>query len=484
MSVIRNKEKTRQQLQNELAKAHLKISKLEDFYGGMLDVDEYKNLAIEVLKLLNESDKKLNLIRKLLFLIKEFTGFKAVGIRLKEEEDFPYYETNGFPEDFVELERNLCSVDASGNLIRDSKGNAVLECMCGNIISGKTDPSLSFFTEGGSFWTNSTTDLHTSTIEEGYPILTRIRCVERSYESMALFPLRYGSDIIGLLQLNDHRRNMFSSRLINFIEGIAACFGIVIKFKEQEEALIKSRDELNIRVKERTKELRETNRKLNIEIAERNRAEEQTRKDLEEKKLLLAEIHHRVKNNMQVITSLINLQSRTIDDEKTIEMFNECKTRIRSMALIHEKLYQSKDFSKINIADYIQSLTNELSRSYEVDLNKIMFEMDLQRVKLKLDLAIPCGLVINELVSNAFKYAFPESWAGKGMIRLTLKDHEKKEIILTVQDNGVGFPKNFDIKKSGSLGLQIVTMLVEDQLKGTLKIERDRGAKFIIKFKR
>jgi len=211
--------------------------------GVLADITELKQaeerqeLIRQVLELLNRSGGETYIIRDLLLLIREFTGFEAVGIRLREGEDFPYYETNGFPPHFVQAERYLCARDATGQLQRDSEGNPVLECMCGNVIVGRTDPSLPFFTEGGSFWTNSTTELLVSTTEEDHQIRTRNRCNAEGYESVALIPLRSDDHIIGLLQLNDRKQGMFTSEMILFLEGIGASIGIALARKQAGDAL-------------------------------------------------------------------------------------------------------------------------------------------------------------------------------------------------------------------------------------------------------
>ncbi len=202
--------------------------------------EEYQKMALQILELLNQSDERLNIIREILLVIKGFTGVEAVGIRLREGEDFPYYETNGFPPEFVEAERSLCAHDQAGKMIRDWKGNPSLECMCGNVICGRTTPELPFFTEGGSFWTNSTTDLLASTTEKDRQARTRNRCHGEGYESVALIPLRSDGEPIGLLQLNDHRANMFTLALIHFFEGIGASIGIALKRGQTEEALRES----------------------------------------------------------------------------------------------------------------------------------------------------------------------------------------------------------------------------------------------------
>jgi PAS domain S-box-containing protein/putative nucleotidyltransferase with HDIG domain len=197
-------------------------------------------LTGRILETLNRSNEIGNLIRDILLLLKEHTGIEAIGIRLREGDDFPYYETNGFPPHFLEAEKHLCARDDAGEIIRDSNGNPYLECMCGNILCGRTDPTYPFFTEGGSFWTNSTTELLASTSEEDRQARTRNRCNSEGYESVALIPLRSGDEIIGLLQLNDSRRDSFSIEMIHFFEGIGATIGIAVARKRSVEALRES----------------------------------------------------------------------------------------------------------------------------------------------------------------------------------------------------------------------------------------------------
>ena len=217
------------------------------------------------------------------------------------------------------------------------------------------------------------------------------------------------------------------------------------------------------------------------DITERKHAEEQIKKSLKEKEVLLQEIHHRVKNNMQVISSLLKLQSRQIKDNKTIAMFKECQDRIRSMALVHEKLYESKDFANINFNKYIKVLANSLFRSYKIYSDKIALKLDVKDISLKVDHAIPCGLIINELVSNSLKYAFPNSKSGE--IKITLCSDGDNDIQLVVSDNGIGIPKDLDFRNSESLGLHLVKVLVEDQLQGEIIQNGSNGTEFKINFK-
>ena len=214
---------------------------------------------------------------------------------------------------------------------------------------------------------------------------------------------------------------------------------------------------------------------------ERKHAEEQIKASLEEKEVLLREIHHRVKNNMQVITSLLRLQSDTIKDQQYADMFQESQERIKSMALIHEKLYQSRDLSRVDFNEYIKSLINSLFRSYGIDTDRIVTKLKIEDVSLGLDHAIPCGLIINELVSNSLKYAFPED--RKGEISVTLRSINEDELELTVSDNGTGIPEDLDIRNTDSVGLELVTILAEDQLEGKIDLDRTGGTTFRILFK-
>jgi len=216
--------------------------------ASVMDITERKQaevrdlLAREVLELLNRLEGSPDTVRDILQLIKKNTCFEAVGIRLREGDDFPYYETNGFSEDFIQAERYLCARDEEGKIIRDGQGKPVLECMCGNILCNRTDPTLSFFTEGGSFWSNCTTELLASTTEKDRQARTRNRCNGEGYESVGLIPLRSGDEIIGLLQLNDRRHNQFTPEMIRFFEGLGASIGIALSRKQADEALRESEE--------------------------------------------------------------------------------------------------------------------------------------------------------------------------------------------------------------------------------------------------
>jgi two-component sensor histidine kinase len=248
----------------------------------------------------------------------------------------------------------------------------------------------------------------------------------------------------------------------------------IAKRKKVEKELRQYQDHLENMVEKRTCELKS-------EIVYRKQAEEALQKSLKEKEALLKEIYHRVKNNMQIVSSLLNLQSKNVTDEKALEMLRESQGRIRSMALIHEKLYQSDDLSSIDFAKYINTLTINLFNIYRVNSGVIGFTVDAKDVSFDIETAIPCGLIINELVTNALKHAFPKG--RKGNINISLHELEKNKFRLSVKDNGIGIPKDKDILNAGTLGLRLV-MNLSKQINGTVKMDGTNGTSFEITFKR
>jgi PAS domain S-box-containing protein len=251
--------------------------------------------------------------------------------------------------------------------------------------------------------------------------------------------------------------------------------------KIAEDELKKAREELETRVEERTAELGLINQELQKELEFRAQMQREMDASLREKELLLKEVHHRVKNNMQIISSLLRLQSRQIKDPLTLSMFTESQYRVRSMALVHESLYKSGDLAHIDLKDYVRSLAHGLWRSYGADIRRIVLDVNVENVFLGIDLAVPCGLIINELISNALKYAFPAGWKKPAKVGITISQNDD-EIELIIQDNGVGLPSGFEIDKCESLGLHLVNILVKDQLKGSIEIQNKKGTIIRIQF--
>ncbi|MFZ1289618.1 MAG: histidine kinase dimerization/phosphoacceptor domain -containing protein [Melioribacteraceae bacterium] len=230
--------------------------------------------------------------------------------------------------------------------------------------------------------------------------------------------------------------------------------------------------ELEQRVVDRTVELERALKSLQKENDVRKKAEKEIGKSLEEKEVLLKEIHHRVKNNLQIVSSLFFFQSKKITDPVTLEMFREGQNRVKSMALIHERLYQSEDLANINFKEYVKKLTNHLFQSYGVNQSKIKLKTNIANIELNVDTAVPCGLIINELISNSLKHGFDND--ANGEIRVDMGHNENNKLILKISDNGKGIPSNLKIEESDSLGLRLVNNLTI-QLNGKVEFYNKNG---------
>ena len=215
------------------------------------------------------------------------------------------------------------------------------------------------------------------------------------------------------------------------------------------------------------------------DVTDRYENEEKIRAALKEKEVLLREIHHRVKNNMQIISSLLNLQSHSIKDEDALQIFKISQNRIRSMALIHETLYRSDNLAGIDFSDYVKRITSHLLRLYKDDASEITVSSDVKDVFLDINRAIPCGLILNELISNSLKHAFPGK--KKGEIKIYMHSGLKGKYTLIVSDTGIGYPEELDIFKTKTLGMKLVSDLV-NQLDGALSLIREKGTSFRIEF--
>jgi PAS domain S-box-containing protein len=214
------------------------------------------------------------------------------------------------------------------------------------------------------------------------------------------------------------------------------------------------------------------------DITQRKIAENEIKSSLVEKNTLLQEIHHRVKNNMQITSSLLNLQIKYVDDGKAVDVLKESQNRVKSMAMIHDKLYMSEDLTRINFVNYINNLVSNLFYSYNVE-DTIKPKLEIDMISLNMETAVPCGLIISELVSNSLKYAFPDGMMGEIFVSLRSKQDNYE---LIVSDNGIGLPNEFDINNTKTLGLMLVNSLTE-QIDGKITINRENGTRFSIIFK-
>jgi two-component sensor histidine kinase/DNA-binding response OmpR family regulator len=244
-----------------------------------------------------------------------------------------------------------------------------------------------------------------------------------------------------------------------------------------------SNEMLEAKVKERTAELETLNQSLLKEIRDRTAAEQELKESLEEKQALLKEIHHRVKNNLQIISSLLRLQSTKVTDKGSAELLLDSQNRIKSMALVHEQLYGSSDLSRIGFARYLKDMTDQLLRAFDAAGKGIELKLDVQDIPMSVDMAVPCGLIVHELISNALKHAFPpgrptaDSLRPTVLLRFQCMGAGDCEIL--VRDNGIGLPPEEVLKQSRSLGMQLVKTLVK-QIKGGLRVERKDGTSFHI----
>jgi two-component sensor histidine kinase len=268
-------------------------------------------------------------------------------------------------------------------------------------------------------------------------------------------PIQLGERVIGAISVQStQREGLFEPTQVRLLQAIAANVGTAI-----ENARLYAAAQQEVRI--------------------RKQAEQEIKQSLKEKEILLKEIHHRVKNNLQIISSLLNLQAQQIKDRATWEVFRESQARVRSMALIHEKLYQSKDLARVDFDGYVRDLMVYLFRSYGTNLDLVHVEIDAQGVSLSVDTAIPCGLIISELVTNAIKYAFPDG--RKGNICVDVGPEDDGHLALRVADNGVGLPLDLDWRHAESLGLQLVSTLAA-QLHGQIEVHSNGGTEFKITF--
>jgi two-component sensor histidine kinase len=226
---------------------------------------------------------------------------------------------------------------------------------------------------------------------------------------------------------------------------------------------------------------KEIEKLMEARTAELIKTNEQLKASLKEKDVLLREVHHRVKNNLQVIYGLLETQSNQIKDKQTLDLYRGLQNMILSMALVHKTLYKSKELSRVDFKDYISNLVHILYKSFGVSVDRVVLNLHIDDVSLEITTAIYCGLMINELVSNSLKYAFPDD--RKGEITISFKPRDKGEFELIIKDNGIGVPEDFDFKKADTCGLSMVRFFIDSMLEGKLEIKRDKGTQCIITFR-
>jgi two-component sensor histidine kinase len=256
--------------------------------------------------------------------------------------------------------------------------------------------------------------------------------------------------------------------------------------REAEAALKQAKDTLERRVEERTAELNALTAELRADIAQRQQVEEELRDSqtrlqaaLQEKEVLLAEVYHRIKNNLQIISSLLDLQADTVADPQVRALFEDSQQRIQAVALLHESLSQVKNVARIPAAEYINRLSTQLFQAYAPPGDRITLSIQVDPIWIDVRNAVPCGLLVNELLSNSLKYAFPGDQGGE--ITISLRATSEGQMALIVRDTGIGFPADVDFRHTDSLGLQLVCLLTE-QLGGTIELERTSGTQWMLGF--
>jgi PAS domain S-box-containing protein len=388
-------------------------------------------LANEILEHLNGNTDSVLMIQSVIKSIRESTGYEAVGIRLKNGEDYPYFQTDGFNADFVNSERFLCSYDKSGKIIRDASNNPLLECMCGNVLSNRVDASKSFFTEGGSFRSNNTTLLLATTTDNDRMARTRNRCNSSGYESVALIPLRSGSDIIGLLQLNDHRPNMFDETIIPFFERLGSSIGIAVMRNKAENELKSLNTELEKRVAERTEQLMYSNKELEsfaYSVSHDLRAPLRHLTGFSE--ILESEIGGMMNPEIRRVTDIIKnaakRMSHLIDDLLSYSRAGRNELRSETISLnpmIDEIIVEATETIK--------------NRNIEWKINSLP---DVKADKLLL------RLVLQNLINNAIKFT---SKKENAIIEINYRKENNGNTTYYIKDNGAGFNMDYAGKLFG-----------------------------------
>ncbi len=490
-------ETRRRRKDGEVFLASLSISPIKDTSGKIIgastiarDITERKQMeqereiTVELLGFINQSRGTSDLVRAAATFFQQQSGCEAVGIRLKEGDDFPYCEARGFPEEFVLLENSLCARDAAGRIIRDSAGDPSIECMCGNVILERIDPSKPFFSPGGSFWANSTTRLLATTSDADRQTRTRNRCNGEGYESVALVPLHVGTDRLGLIQLNDRRKNMFSPDIIALWERLAGYLAIALAKSRTEEQrnqmgeeLRRSRDELELRVQERTEALERSNQALQdfASIASHD-LQEPLRKVISFGNLL------RQKYNDSLGQSGNDYLDRMLDATQRMQSL------LKGLLEYSRVTTKSDPFTQVELANIV----NEVLSDLEVRIERTGAEMRV--LELPVVKADPTQMrqLFQNLIGNALKF-HKEDEKPVVEVRSTLADGKLQIII---EDKGIGFEEQYLDRifapfqrlhgrssqyEGTGMGLAICKKIVERHGGSiTAKSTLGRGATFII----
>jgi PAS domain S-box-containing protein len=425
-------------------------------------VDDQQRFSKQVLSLLNQKGRRSDIIEQLLMLFKQFSGMEAIGIRIREGNDYPYHTSTGFSSEFIEKDRYLCVHGPDGEICRDETGALALECICGMVIQARTDPALSCFSPGGSFWTGSTTDL----LPEIAPKIhcfgkNRNNCNQAGYESVALIPLRTGTEIIGLLQLNDKRSNLLSPDFINFMEDVGSSIGIALE-------RIRAEDEIRI-------------------------AKDEAESACRAKSEFLSTMSHEIRTPLNGILGFAGMLAEELplsniaDGGKFREylhVIEQCGESLRDIIndILELSSIESGHFSKVyeefSPEEHIRQSLNPFIYKAKGKNISLSFKPNSLPEKVIGDCRRLTQILFN-LVGNAVKFT---EYGGISVVADCASDH----LLITVRDSGIGIPADklhkimqpfyqadqSSVRKYGGtgLGLTIVHRLLE-KLNGTIRIE-------------
>jgi len=482
-----------------LGDAYLSVAIVHAIAKNYSEAEKYMLLAQEVYKNIHEEQTQILVLTNLGTLYNEAGKYKeALSITEKVEN---YYATNGPPEKHALALHNLGNQhytigDYDKSLQYNTKSLEIYEQLGSKLYSCSIELSMSrTYLQMGNF--RKAEDLAQSAlvlanelnsyhlISNAYDILYALQKEQKNFEKALEYRLKY----------DEARDSIFQEEKRSQLDEINTRYKTELKESELQELQAKNQlNELQLKRKQNQQYILwaamgflliialllfnqfRIKLKTNRLLRDKN---EIIQKNLDEKEVLLKEIHHRVKNNMQFISSLLNLQSRHVNDENTLRVLNDCKNRVNSMSMVHQRLYQEENLKGVYMPHFVNTLLESLNHSYRRDLNKLNAEVDVAKIYLDVDTAIPIGLILNELITNVFKYAFEKDKDGK--IKVCLKD-EGDTLLLQVEDNGKGLPENFDRRNLNSFGLQLVESLAH-KLKASLEIEGVNGTRIPLNIK-
>ena len=386
-----------------------------------------QSIVIDILELLNKKDAGLSVIHEILGLVAENTGIGAIGLKLESDDDYKLYSSAGITV-LTDYLRARCAEHESG-----PEGCFCIRSFSLEQFVNHTDAESAF---PDFFWTNDFDEFAQTCKGRA------CRCMPAAgIKSCAVIPVSSGEEITGFFILADRRKFFFNNELLEFYEGIVQSISIAL-------GRVSYQDHL--------------------------------KQIIDEKELLIREVHHRVKNNMQVITSLISLQASRQTDEEVKSILNECQNRVRTMALVHEKLYSSNNYTSINFGSYINTLVPLLMNSYRISKDLVTVKITAEDIQLDINTAIPLAQLVNEILSNVFKHAFPSDRTGSVEVALT-RNTALGINILNINDTGIGLGDDVSFPAGGNLGFQLIQALIR-QIRGRVAFKSAGGVSIQVEF--